>query len=881
MFGPVRGIAARMRGVFRSEARDREMANELASHLQMETDEHIRRGMPPEEARRMALLRSGGMEAAKEAYRDQRGLPFADSVARSIRLAVRSLRHSPGFLVTAVLTLALGIGLATAVFTVADAMALRRLPVHDQNRIVVLWGRSLDGRFDNYPVPDAAHFARESHAFSRAAYFAWFGAAPIPIRNGDRVGRLRRALVSGGFFDVLGTRAALGRALRPTDDSPGAAPVAVLSYATWQQQYGGDPDVLGRSLALYDGIHTYTIVGVMPQGLEYPSGADFWAPIASSLPPSVVKLMGFDVLGRLGPGASPADAADQLSAYFARPQSSVWEHDVRGVAHTLPDLVLGDTKPALIVFGIAAALLLLITCVNVANLLLVRGLARVREIAIRLALGAGRATIIGQLLTENALLAFVGGVLGVAVAAGAVRLFTALAPAGTPRLDEIRLNGSALAGAMAISLVAMLVFGLAPAAMTSRVDLQDALRSGSRQTGSRRRRLAAQALAAGQIALAMVVLSVAALIGRSLVNLERAPLGFRSSHLLVGELAMPAKGFDSPAKTNAMLEALTPKLGAIPGVLGVSPVVAAPYSGSAAWSGRAAAEGQSAEQTSLNPILNIELVGTDYFAAMGLPLLQGRGFTVDDRAGTPAVVVISRSAAAYYWPGQDPLGRRLAMGAHWEHAATVVGVVRDARYHALREAVPSIYFPLRQSLFDPSPTMLVVRTSGPSADVIPALRRVIGASVPGVALASAAPFDSYLYQPLAEPRLNAFLLAVFGAAAVALCAIGLFGTMAAMVQQRTRELGVRMALGATAGNLTAMVLRRGLSIAGAGIALGLLGAYATNHLLGVLLYEVSATDGLTLAGVAATMLGVGLLAALIPARATARVDPVLALRAEE
>ncbi len=443
------------------------------------------------------------------------------------------------------------------------------------------------------------------------------------------------------------------------------------------------------------------------------------------------------------------------------------------------------------------------------------------------------------------------------------------------------MNGAALAGAVAITTLAVLLFGLGPAVIASRVDLQDALRSGSRQTGSRRSRLAAGALVAVQVALAVVVLSAAALIGRTLINLERAPLGFASSHLLVAELAMPANEFDGPAKTNAMLEALTSTLRAIPGVLGVSPEVAAPYSGSAAWSARPAAEGQSAEQASANPMFNIELVGTDYFAAMGLPVLRGRGFTADDRAGAPPVVMVSESAAEYYWPGQNPIGKRLAMGEKREHEATVVGVVPDTRYHALREAVPSVYYPLRQSFFDPSPTMLVVRTSGPPAAVVPALRREIAGSVPGVALASASPFETYLNEPLAAPRLNAFLLAVFASAAVALCAIGLFGSMAAMVRQRTREIGVRMALGATAGNLTAMMLRRGLSIAATGIALGLAGAYATNHLLGTLLYDVSPTDGVTLAAVAGAMMGVGLLATVVPARATTRVDAVVALRAEE
>src|SRR3989441_359009 len=374
--------------------------------------------------------------------------------------ACRRLGNAKGFAAVAILPLALGIGLATAVFTVADALLLRRLPIRDQDRLVVLWGQAPDRGFD-YPftLDDAREFARQTRSLERVAFFSYYGAGPKPIRDGDQISQGRRALVSGEVFDVLGARPVLGRALGATDDVSGAAPVLVLSYGAWQRRFGGDPQVLGRQLLTYDDGVAYTIVGVMPQGLDYPRGTDFWAPVVPSTVPKDLY-----VIGRIAAGRAAADAQDELTAFFRRPGGSRWGRDLRGIVHTLPRLVLGDTRPALIVFAAAAGLLLLLTCINVANLLLVRGLARVREIAVRSALGAGRRQVIVQLLTENALLALAGGALGIAVAAAAVRSFVALAPPGLPRLDEIHVNATALAGAIAITGVAMLLFVLAPAA---------------------------------------------------------------------------------------------------------------------------------------------------------------------------------------------------------------------------------------------------------------------------------------------------------------------------------------------------------------------------------------------------------------------------------
>jgi putative ABC transport system permease protein len=516
----------------------------------------------------------------------------------------------------------------------------------------------------------------------------------------------------------------------------------------------------------------------------------------------------------------------------------------------------------------------------VATLLLVRGVARVREIAVRSALGAGRGQIVAQLLTESALLAIPGGVLGVAVAAGAVRAFVAFAPAGVPRLDEVQLNATALAAAVALTGAATLLFALAPALLSSRVEARQVLRSAPRHSAGRRPRLVTEGLVAGQMALALLVLCAAGLIAKSLIKLERAELSFTPPNLLIGELALRADQYPDQSHQLALLDRLLPALEAIPGVRAASPVVAIPYSGSGGWDGRPALEGQSPEDAATNPMLNMEVVAPNYFATLGIPVLRGRGFTEADRAGAPAVVLVSQSAARRYWPGDDPIGPRLLMGAKLERALTVVGVVPDTRYRDLRDARPSIYFPLPQSFFPFAPMTLVIRTIGPPAALVSTIRRVISEAEPGVALASAAPFETFLAGPLAQPRLNALLLAVFAGAAVGLAAIGLFGIMTTMVRQRTRELGIRMALGATSHDVRHMVLRRGIAIAAAGLAAGLGGALLANRLLAAMLYQVSPTDPATIAAVAAVLLNVAALASLIPARSATRVDPVLALRAD-
>ena len=800
----------------------------------------------------------------------------------SVLAGLRTARAQPGFALTAILTLAIGIGLSTAVFTVAEALLLRRLPVAGQDEVVVLWGQLRSRGFDHYPLGwnEATEFGRQSRTLEGVALATYEGATPAPVRYADEVTRLDRAIVSGAFFDVLGVAPVLGRALRPEDDISGAAPVAVLSHAAWQQRFGGDPNVLGRRLLSFDNAVTYTIVGVMPQGLDYPRSTDFWAPILSSVPARNLQYVAVDVVGRLTPAATAEQARLELGAFFSRSDGSPWQRELTGVVHTLPRLVLGEARPAVIAFAVAAALLLLITCTNVANLLLVRGISRQRELAVRSALGAERGQLVRHLLGESVVLALAGGALGFGVAAAAVGMFVSFAPADVPRLDEIQLNGMALLASVAITGLAMLIFSVSPALVASRTQPQDALRSGARQSASRRSRLVMEGLAALQVALALVVLSAAGLIVRSLVELQRAELALEPSRVLIAELAARFDQYDDVAKQEALLERLLPAVEAIPGVRSLSPVVAAPFSGTGGWDGRVASEQQTVEQAGANPILNMEVVGTDYFRTLGISVVRGRPFTDIDGERAAPVVIVSQTAAQHYWPNGDPIGERLRMGSELERSFTVVGVVSDTRYRDLRVARPSIYFPLHQSFFPFAPTTLAIRTDGDPTQLVPSLRPVIAESAPGVALVNAQPFTSYLDGPLAQPRLNALLLSIFAGAALVLAAVGLFGVMSTLVRQRTRELGVRMALGATTSDLKRMVVRRGFTIAVVGVSAGLIGALFANRLIAALFYGVTPTDALTMGAVAIVLLGIAILASLIPARAITRVEATAALKSE-
>ena len=802
------------------------------------------------------------------------------NLEQGVRNAARTLRRSPGWALGVILTLALGIGLATAVFAIADALLIRPLPVRDQSRLVVLWGNTRDGRTDHFPLlyRDALEYARRARTLDRVEFFAFGGAQALPLRVGNGILRLRRSLVSGGYFDLLGTRPLLGRTLRPQDNVQGATRVAVLSYEGWQRFFGGDSGVIGRRMTLYYNDAPYTIVGVMPLGLDYPQGVDFWAPVVPDSGPLDDQPIyaELNVIGRLRPGATITEARDELTRFFVT-IGPRW--NVHAVAHSFTDDVIGNVGTAVVAFATAAALLLLITCINVANLLLVRGLARMRELAVRSALGAGRGRLVAQLLTESGLLACAGGIAGALFAAAAVHGFVTLAPAGTPRLAEIHVTGPVLFGAIAVTALAMALFAIAPTLVTSRVDVQEVLRSSTRQSsGSRRFRLGTQALVVGQVALALLVLSAAGLVARSLMALERVDPTFDPSRLLVAELALPHVYMGDTRRTAALMEQLVTRLEAMPGVRSVAPTFTVPFAPVGGVFGPGLpAEGQSTDDAAKNPEVNYEVATPHYFRTLGIPLVRGRGFNDGDAKGTLPVIVISESVARYYWPGVDPIGKRLVRGGE---PLTVVGVVGDTHYRDLRNPRPNIYVPLRQSPFPFVPVTLVVATGGQPIALAPEIRRAVSETALGVTVASAVPYDVFLGQTLAQPRLNALLLGLFASAAVVLAAVGLFGVMATAVRLRTHELGVRLALGATPELVRRALLGQALTLASIGVAIGFTGSLAGSRFLRSLLFAVSPSDPFSLGGACALLVVIAVAAAWRPAHRATRIDPAIALRAE-
>ena len=818
-----------------------------------------------------------------------------------LRLALRALRRTPTFTATAVLILALGIGTASAMFTVFQSVVVRRLPVQNPDRIVELSGVA-KGAARELPITldPFRRFRQENRTLQSVGGFAHWGAVAAPVTDGDRQLLLRQATVTGNFFHVLGAAPILGRLLRPEDEreyGPNAtnanALVAVISYDAWRRSFGGDSAVIGRHLRLPDMKWNPTIVGVAPPGLDYPRGAELWTPN--------VYAGGMDLVARLAPRATlDAARADYLAFVKRDPdylKAGLADH-IGARAEPLERMVLGDVKTALITLTTAVAVLLLLACVNIGNLLLLHAAGRTRELAVRRALGAGSAAIVQQLSAESAVLGIGGGVLGFGLAQVLLSVFLRLAPAGLPRLDMVRIAPAPLAIAAAATVLAVLLFSLLPVVSTVRCDLSSQLRADARSgTEGRRLRAVRRTLVASQIALALVLLSGAGLLVRSFARLSGLDMGFATSHLSVLGVSMPWDKWvawcgGAPPKVDSAAtnrfrkcmdgwsfqfhDQLVTGFRAIPGVEKASPVAVPPFLGSNVFMTRLMAAGQSEGESSANPWVGMDFVGPEYFDAIGLPILRGRGFTDADREGSPNVAVVTQTIANRFWPGEDPIGKQVRQAAG-SPVITVVGLVGDFHFREHRQATPMLIRPYRQDFAQGN---LVIRTQGALATLLPAIRKAVQAVDPDAALVEARTMDEVIAPQLAQPRLNALLLSAFAFAAVLLAAIGLYGIMASAVSHQTRDLGVRLALGATPDRLRAMILRQALTVAGAGALTGLLGALAGSRLITSMLFEVTPTDPVALLGACGLLLAVALLAAYIPARRATRVDPMVALRYE-
>ena len=799
-------------------------------------------------------------------------MAFMDRLSKDIRVALRGFRRAPAFTVTAVLILALGIGMATAMATVINAVLLRPLPVREQERIVALRALDQGGVSLAFRRAEVDQLRRESRTVTDLAGFVHWGAQPYALADGDRSLNLPQVWVTGNFFSVLGVRPVLGRLLRAEDDVKGAPRVMVLSYDTWKRLFRGDTSIVGHQLTNPTSEWSFTIVGVAPPGLDYPAHAGAWTPIM----PYGDQLM--DIVGRLAPVATALSARAEFLSTAQRVDLARQTplHFARAEVRTITQEIVGDVRPVLAVLAGAVALLLIIACVNVGNLLLLRATTRTREIAVRRALGATWGDVARQLLTESAVLAVAGGALGLACGDALLSTLLSLAPTQLPRTDVIGLAGAPVGAAFGVTLAAVLLFGIVPSLSAARISLASALQSNARSgSATRYGRRVRQSLVASQVALALVMLAGAGLLVRSLERLERQPLGYSAEHLSIFELSVPYTRYDTMPKLLRLLDEIYPQLRAVPGVAALTPIVIPPFVGKNIMQlGIVEIEGHPRPTSGEVPLVPFEAGGPEYFRTFGIPILRGRGITEADDANAPNVMVVSEAMARRFFPGEDPLGKRIRSARDW---STIVGVAGDIRFRSLREPTATVYLPWHQSF---TQGVFAARTVGDLASVLPAMRRVLHQVDPRLDFLRASTMDEFLDGPLAQPRLSALLLSGFAIAALLLSAVGLYGIMAATVKEQTRELGVRMALGATPARLRRDVLRRALGVTAAGATIGLAGALATSRMLSALLYEVSPTDPVTLASVCALLVSMGLAAAYLPARRATRIDPAQALRAE-
>ena len=786
-------------------------------------------------------------------------------------LGCRRLTRNLDITTAVVLVLACGIGLSVAMFAVADTVLRRPLPVLDQERVVVLWGEA-GGSMRTLPLT-REHFERyrsEARTLQEVAGTLSIDSWAQPVRDGEQTFRVNLSPVTGNFFVALGSKAVLGRTLVANDDRVGAAPVAVLSYSLWRGQFAGNPAILGRRLELRNS-RVATVVGIAPPGLEYPAGTEMWVPFATTSAGEVIPL------GRLSSHATAREAAEELRASFEREPKSGWR-GLRAAAVPLPSLILGDVRPALLLLTVAATVLLLTACFNVSNLLLLRGAARQQEIAVRQALGASHGRIIRLLLVESLPLALLGGLIGAVVAAELVRVLVALAPANIPRLDEIRLQGAPLGLAVLVGCAAALGSGVMPALSLSR-DVTS-LRSGGRNTTASRNAVFAQrAMVVFQMGLAVFVLFVAGLLGRTLQSLHAIDTGLAVDHVAVVELSLPDTKFSSGERVAAMYERLLPRIRALPGVTSVATVNVVPFTGATSgWDGPFVVDGANG-QSSPARVFNFAVVGTEYFETMGIRLRSGRTFNRNDRQNSVPVAIVSEQAARVLGIEGGAVGRRISLAGSPGKWRTIIGVAAETRYRAIREAAPTVYLPIGQfSEVLTLITTLVVRTDGRPAAAVPPIREAIVQTDSDVTVLHAAALSDLVSGQFTGPRLNAFLLSVFGGGAALLAAVGLYSLLAAAVKARRRELAIRQAVGATPARLRRIIVVQGVWLCGVGLAFGLAGGLAFSRLLGTLLYGVASNDPYTVSGVVALLMITSVAASYVPARRATRPDVIALLR---
>lgn len=799
--------------------------------------------------------------------------------ASDVRRAVRTLARSPGFAAASVITLALGIGAVTAMFTVLEQVVLRPLPVHDQDGIVVAWNHHTVRSVPHFPFVGEAYDHVEERVTSLAGVAAnqWKnpGDQIVEIEGGDEhVLAITRVL--GDYFGILGVEPSLGRTLRPEDDVVGAERVTVISFSAWTRFFGQSPQAVGSRIALAG--EAYTVVGVLPPDFDYPNGTDAWVSLLAQDPDWVEV----DLVARLRPGASEQRAAEEIAnLYRTVPDLERIYEGAVPVVKRLDAVVLGDVRATLVLLFAGAILVLLVACVNVTNLVEVRAAGREATVAVRRALGASRWRLVRESLVEAAWLGSLGGIGGAALATFAVRFLVPLAPAGLARMDQVTPpNALALLVTAGLTMAVVVVIAVLPVVRAEKVDPALALRGAGRSTGGVGRRRGGVVVA--QAALAVWSAAVGVLLLRSLLELEGLDLGFRVDDVALVELEVPYPLFEVPEDFPDRLDRIQARAAEHPSIEAATPILSRPLAGSGGVMFPPQLEGQSREEAGeRNPMATFEVVQPNYFNTLRLPILRGRAVHAGDDPGAPPVVVVNEAAAALFWPGEEVVGKRLVGPGFGEPERwwTVVGVAANARYLDLLETQPVVYFPLRQVDAVP-PSYLLVRSAAGMETVLPAVRDAVTAVDPAIRVKDASSLRARLETPLARPRFAVLILGTLAATTLLLAAVGVYGVMAAAVRARTAEIGVRLACGATPRTVRSLVLRHGIRLAFTGVLIGGAAVIAAGRLLESLLFQVTPSDPRSLTAGAVLVLAVALLACWVPAARAARLDPGRILRAE-
>jgi predicted permease len=878
----LRATLLRLKGLFLRDARERELAEEIESHLQLHIDDNLRAGMTPEQARRVAILKLGGVDSTKEAYRDRSTIPLLENTFQDLRFTIRQLRRNPGFTMTAILMVTLGIGASVAIFGFADAALIKPLPYQSPTRLAHVTESFAEVPRANLSYPDYLDWKRLNTVFSSLDVYGMRG---LVLKAPAGAESLRGTRVSDGFFRTLGVIPVLGRDFYTGEDLPGAPPTVMLSFASWQKRFGGRQDIIGQQLTLNDISHT--IVGVLPESFQFaPTGSsEFWVTLhpagGCDLRRSCHSLEG---IGRLKDGATVATALSEMTL-IAKDLERQYPDSNRGQGASvvaLSEVIVGDIRPVLLVLLGGAGLLLLIACVNVASLLLVRFETRKRELAVRRALGASTARLIRQFVTEGLVVVAAGSILGLVAAQWAMRVLLRLIPtdmmANMPFLDGLTLNSRVVAFAAAVSLVAAVLFSITPTLRLSSLEIREGMAEGNRGAGNTWRRMGSK-LVVLELATAMVLLVGAGLLGKSFYRLLQVEPGFQPDHLITLAISSPRTSYGNDQQAVALGRRVVDHLKSLPGVTSVALTTTLPvtFNGNTDWI-RFVGRPYNGQHNEVNQ----RQVTSDYFTTLRARLLRGRAFADAEDGGKPQVVVINQTLARKYFPGEDPIGKQigdteLTSGSIKE----IIGVVDDIREGALDSDIwPAVYYAFNQQ--PDNDFSVVIRTAQAEQSALPVLRSAIKEIDLNISVSKETTMTErvnnsptvYLH------RSSAWLVGGFAAMALLLGVVGLYGVIAYSVSQRTREIGVRIALGAQRRSVYQLILREAGALAVAGIGIGLACSVAAASLMRKLLFGTPPWDITTLIAVAGVLGVAALLASFLPARRAASVNPIEALRAE-